>query len=179
MSEIADTIDISTASQAATDPGVLSPDVGMTLLTWVTFFLLLAILNKFAWKPILNRLDQRAEEIKKSLENADRIKEELAAIHQKQAQLIKEAETRAHEIIDQSRKAAVEAANVIRHKAKEETKISLENALREIKDEKEKAQAFLREESARIAVSLAGKLLEQNLDDEKNRRFINQMIKEI
>lgn len=164
---------------SAQDSGFLSPDASMVLLTWITFFLLLAILHKFAWKPILANLDAREERIRRSLEEADKVKEDLQRINQTRDQVLGEAEVRAKEILDQSRKAAAEAAKIIQHKAREEGQILLENARREIQEEKEKAQADLRQESAHIAIRLAGKLLEENLDNEKNRRLINEYIKEI
>ena len=76
-------------------------------------------------------------------------------------------------------KSIAEMAKGIHEKAKEEAHILLQNAKREIKDEVEKAQADLRAESARIAVALAGKLIEKNLDDEKNRKLVDEFIKEI
>lgn len=161
------------------EKGFFSPDMNMVLLTWVTFFLLLAVLYKYAWKPILNILDTREESIRKSLEDVDRIKNELENLDSKCAQLIAEAESKATEIIDQSRKAAKEAANIIENKAREEAQISLENAIRDIKDETQKAQMQLREESTQIAVGLASKLIEENMSTEKNRSLINRFIKNI
>jgi len=159
--------------------GFFSPDMNMVLLTWVTFFLLLAVLYKFAWKPILNILDVREESIRKSLEDVDRIKNELERLDAKCSQLIAEAESKATEVIDQSRKAAKEAANIIENKAREEAQISLENALRDIKEETQKARMKLREESAQIAVGLASKLIEENMNAGKNRLLISKFIKEI
>ena len=159
--------------------GFMSPEMNLLILTWVTFIVVLLILHKFAWKPILKGLEEREKMIRLSVDEADRIKEELAKIEEKRKDIIREAEIKSREIIDQSRKAAVEAAKVIQQKAREETKIFTLNAQRELKDAVEKAQADLREESARIAVELAGKLIEENLDTEKNRKLINQFIKEV
>ena len=159
--------------------GFFSPDMNMVLLTWVTFFLLLAVLYKYAWKPILSLLDEREESVRKSLEDVDRIKNELESLDTKCSQLIADADHKAAEVIDQSRKAAKEAANIIQNKAREEAQISLENALRDIKEETQKAQMKLRQESAQIAVGLASKLIEENLNADKNRSLINRFIKEI
>ncbi len=158
---------------------LLNPELNIIILTWVSFFLLLFILRKFAWKPILAGLDKREETIRKSLEEADRIKEELREINQKREQLIREAEDKSKEIIDQGRKAAIEAAHIIEHKAKEESQIMLENAERQIKDVAAQAQFELRKMSADIAVELAGRLIEENLDSEKNRKLVNDLIKHV
>lgn len=162
-----------------TKKDLFSPDLTLVILTWVTFLSLLAILYKFAWKPILAGLDKREETIRKSLEEADRIKEELREINQKREQLIREAEDKSKEIIDEGRKAAIEAAHIIEHKAKEESQIMLENAERQIKDVTEEAQFELRKMSADIAVELAGRLIEENLDSEKNRKLVNELIKHV
>ena len=157
----------------------LSPDTNMLILTWITFFLLLIVLYKFAWKPILLALDKREENIRKSVEEAERIKAELAKMDETRHQMLVEIEAKSKAILDQSRKGAVEAAKIIQEKAKEETRILLENARREVKEEVERAQANLREESAEIAIRLAGKLIEKNLDDEQNKKLIDEFIREI
>ena len=158
---------------------LMSPEVTLFILTWSVFVALLVILHKFAWKPILAALQAREDEIRRAVEIAEKAKQELAKVDEQRIKILAEANAQAKEFIQNSRKGAVEAAKVIQQKAKEETQILLENATREIRDEKLKVQAQLREESARVAVALAGKLIEANLDDERNRKLISQLIKEI
>jgi len=110
------TVDLHAVSPAEVESSLLSPDASMLVLTWVTFFLLLAVLYKFAWKPILAALDTREESIRKSLEDAERIKGEVERLNETRAQMMAESEERAKDIIDQSRKAATEAAKVIEGK---------------------------------------------------------------
>ena len=167
------------AAAAHHDAGIMSPDVTMIVLTWVAFISLLIILHKFAWKPIFALLDAREEKIRKAVEDAEKAKETLAHIEQTREQILTEAHRKAKDIVDQSQKAAVEAAKVIQQKTREEAQIVFENARREIKEEAERAQAALREESAKVAIILAGKLLEENLDDDKNRKLVNELIKKI
>ncbi len=159
--------------------GFLSPDVSMLILTWVTFFLLLIVLYKLAWKPILSALDAREKSIRDAVGEAEKIRQELLKIDEVRKRSLKDAEEKSKEIIVQARNGAVEAARIIHEKSKEEAQILLENARREIKNEVEKAQADLRQESAQIAVLLAGKLIEKNLDDEKNRKLIDELIRDI
>lgn len=158
---------------------LLNPELSVVILTWISFFLLLFILYKFAWHPILISLEKREETIRQSLENADRLKNELAKIEQVCLEEIVKAENKGKEIVEQSRKAAIELAQIIQNKTKEEIQILLENTQREIKAEQEKVLHFLRQESAHIAVTLAGKLIEENLDTEKNRKLVNRLIKQI
>ena len=180
MAEMTATTQSVTSTEAhSKEIGFMSPEMNLLVLTWVTFIIVVLILHKFAWKPILKGLDEREKMIRMSVDEADRIKLELTKIEEKRIEIIREAEIKSRDIIDQSRKAAVEATKVIQQKAREETKIFMQNAQRELKDTVEKAQADLREESARIAVNLASKLIEENLDTEKNKKLINQFIKDI
>ena len=164
--------------QAAGDGEVnlMDPSKDMVLWTWVTFGLLLMILYKFAWNPILSGLDKREKDIRDSVENAAKIKEELAKVEGSREKLIKEADDKAKEIVSTARKAAVEASRVIEEKAKEGAKIMLENAHREINAAQEKAEASLRKDSADFAIAVAEKLIGENLDSEKNRQLTDRLI---
>ena len=164
---------------AEVESDLLSPDTRMLVLTWVTFILLLLVLYKFAWKPILKALDEREALIRKAVDDAEKAREELARVHATRHELIAEAQRTAKEVVHEARQAAAEASHVIERKAKEEAQILLENALRDIRGETEKAQIILRKESAAIAVALAGKLIEKNLDDADNRKLVNEFIERI
>lgn len=166
-------------SSAAHDAGIMSPDMTMLVLTWVAFISLLVILHKFAWKPILAALDAREESIRKSVEEAQRIKTELAKIEDSRLTILREAENKSRQMIEDSRKAAVEAARVIQEKAREEAKILTENSLREIGAERDRAQAQLKQLSAQIAVGLAQKILEENINEQKNNKLIDEYLKQI
>ena len=174
-----ESIELQAVPPSEVEVNLLNPDLGMLLLTWVVFFLLLGILYKFAWKPILVALDAREQSIRKSVDDVERIKREVEAIEQTRKQLINAAHTESKEIIDRSRNAARDAANIIEQKARETAKISLENALRDIREETQKAQAQLRREGAHIAIELASKLIEENMDTERNQKTVNRLIKEI
>jgi len=169
----------SSAESTHSDSGIMSPEITLVVLTWVTFFLLLAVLKKFAWGPILSGLDAREESIRKSIEDAERIQQEMAKMDETRNKILDDAKTSAKEILDQSRAASKEEARIIHNKAKEETKILAENAQREIREELERARVQLRTESAQIAIDLAGKILEKNLNTDANRKLANRFIKEI
>lgn len=172
-------IELQLASPAEVEASLLNPDVSMVVLTWVTFLVLSVVLYKFAWNPILKALDAREALLRRSVAEADRIKEELARIHETRQQFIREAEKKSREIISEARKAATLASAGIQRKAGEEANILLANARRDIREETEKARIILREESAQLAVDLAAKLIEKNLDTDANRKFIHKLIAEV
>ena len=106
----------------------------MVIWTWVLFVLLALVLYKFAFKPILQGLDEREAKIRKGVEDAEEARQKLEQIEARRESIIEEAEERAKTLIEDGRTAAKEAARVIEDKAKEEAKIMLENARREIRD---------------------------------------------
>lgn len=159
--------------------GLLTPEALMVILTWVTFFALLFILQKFAWKPILEGLKKREDYIRKSLQDADKIKEQLAQVETAKLKIIDEAKDKANTIIEQSRKTGNELAVQIEQKAKKNAEEIIINAHQEIQGERESVRQALKKESAQTAVILAGKILKENLDTQKNRDLINQAIKDI
>jgi F-type H+-transporting ATPase subunit b len=159
--------------------GILSPDNTLLSLTWLTFFALLFILHKFAWKPILAGLKQREDYIRKSLEDADKVKVQLDEVEASKGKILDDAKLRANAIIEQSRKMANELAGQIEKRAKQNAEGIISSARQEIEGERERVRNALKKESAQTAVSLAEKILKENLDTEKNRNLINQAMKDM
>jgi F-type H+-transporting ATPase subunit b len=168
-----------TANAASSGSNILAPDVLMVVLTWVTFFILFAILKKYAWLPILAALKKREDYIRGSLAEADKVKADVAQAQESKNKIIAEARMTAQTIIDEARKKAVDVAHGIEDRAKKQAQDAVETAHQEIAGERERARAALRKESADIAVNLASKLLKENLDKAKSDRLIEQYIKEI
>lgn len=152
---------------------------GMVIWTWVLFAITLLALYKIAWKPILSALDKREEEIQESMDNAEKLREEIDGLEAFKADEIGKAEDEAKAIIESGRKAAHEQAKVIEEKAHDAAQILTENANRDIETSRASAEERLRIESARWARELAGKLIDANLDDEKNRALTDKLIQEL
>ena len=161
------------------DVNLVEVNEKMVFWTWLTFGILLIILYFSAWKPILSALDKREKDIKDSVENAVKIQKELEKVEANREKIIREADEKAKDIVSSARKAAVEASKVIEDKAREEAKILLANANREIKAAREKAIASLRQDSATLAIELAEKLIGANLDSEKNKELTDRLIGKI
>ena len=160
-------------------PGILSPDVTLVILTWVSFFSRLVILHRLAWKPILAGLKEREDYIRKSLDDADKIKAQLAEVEAAKGKILDEAKEKASAIIEQSRKMGSELAGQIEQRAKKNAEEIISSAHQEIEGERERVRNALKKESAQTAVSLAEKILKENLNTEKNRNLINQAIKDV
>ena len=116
-------------------PGILSPDITLVILTWISFFALLVILHQFAWKPILAGLKQREDYIRKSLDDADKINKQLAEVEAAKGKILDEAKEKANAIIEQSRKMGNELASQIEQRAKKNAEEIINSAHQEIEGE--------------------------------------------
>ncbi len=158
---------------------ILTPDVTMVFLTWLTFFLLLFILKKFAWKPILDGLQQREDHIRKSLKEADEAKRQLQEVHVEKVRILDEARQKAQVIVEDSRRSAAELAKQSDQKAKANARQIVESAHQQTEGERERVLHQLRQESAAVAVALASKIIKENMDNDKNHRLVQEALKEI
>jgi F-type H+-transporting ATPase subunit b len=156
-------------------------DVSGEMFIWTlgTFAVMAFILGKFAWKPILAGLDQREQDIRQSVDNAEKVRAELSAIDGQRREIIGQADAQAKDIVSRARRAGVESERAFEEKAREEAAILMENAEREIRSVREKAAADLRKDSVDAAIALAGKLIGENLDDQKNRQLTDRLINEL
>jgi len=165
---------------AGTEHAATSPVSGAMFFWFLTIFAVAAyILKKFAWGPILDGLDKREEEIEQSLDNADHLQRELAALDTTVKTKLDETEDEVRGMIDSGRDSAREAGKVIEAKAREEAQILRENANRDIASAQGKAENTLRASSAELAVEMASKLLRQKMDVKGRKELADQLIAEM
>lgn len=176
---VADTHATVAVEEAHHEPSPMDVSPKMMGWTWLTFGIVALVLYKLAWKPILQGLDDREEKIRKSIEDAEKIQQSMNELDAKRQEQIAEADSKAKKIVVDARKAAVEAAGVIEAKARSQAEIMSENAAREIKSAQEKAQVALREEAAELAVSLASKILHEELNAERQKALTAELIKDL
>lgn len=159
--------------------GLLSVNSGLAFWTTLTFILLLIILGRFAWKPILMALKQREEAIKESLEQAQKAKDEAKKIlDENQASLLK-AEEEGKKIIEQSRAYAQTLKDQMINDSKAQAQKLIDEAAAEIERKKNAAFEDLKNQVAQIAVNAAEKILKENLDKDKNQKLVDKYINEI
>ncbi len=158
---------------------ILTPDVTMVILTWLTFFVLLFILKKFAWRPILDSLQQREDYIRQSLKEADEAKRQLQEVQAEKERILEEARQKSQTIVEDSRRSAAELARQSDQKAKANARQIVESAHQQTEGERERVRRQLRQESAAVAVTLASKIIKENMDNDKNRRLVQEALKEI
>lgn len=157
-------------------PDIFAPDVVMLVLTWVTFFSLLAILKKFAWKPILDNLQKREDYIRQSLEDADQAKAQLLNVEGQKKAILEEAKGQAAQIISDARLTATEVGRSIESNAKKHAESILQSANAQIQGERQKVTQELKREAIDTAIFLAEKVLKENLDMDKNRKLMQEAV---
>ena len=161
------------------DNPLLRPDPGLFIWTIITFLVLLTLLAKFAWGPLLQALESRQELIRKSLDDAQEAKRELERIGQQSAQILKESRVQAEAIISQSRSDAERLREEMRQKAKAEAETIVRNAERQIQLETGRALQQIRHEAADLSVLIASKLIQRNLSKEDNERLIEDALRQV
>jgi len=166
-------------ANAAEDLAFFKPDVALIILTWVAFVILLIILRKYAWNPILEGLDKRERDIRQAVEEADEVRLKLQKIGQTRDNILTAARSDAQLMIEEARQAAREAGKGIEKQARTRAQIIAENAERDAKDATNQAYAQLKKQSADMIVGLASRLVRDNMNDEKNKRLVNELLKDI
>jgi F-type H+-transporting ATPase subunit b len=154
-------------------------NVGLTIWTIVIFLLLVLILGKFAWGPILSSAKAREDRIQQALdEAAQRQAEAVALLEQHRAQLA-DARRQAQEIVNEGKTAGERVRRDIEEKARTEGQSLLERAKSEIEREKESALDQIRKESVDLALAAAARLMNEKLDPEKDRRLVVSYLDEV
>jgi F-type H+-transporting ATPase subunit b len=161
------------------DNPLVQPDPGLFIWTILTFLILLGLLAKFAWGPLLKALDERQATIQKSLDDADQAQQELASLQEKSAQLLAQARAEGQSIVAQSRAAAEVVREDLHQKAKAESAAMVKAAERQIQQETARAVEQIRHEVVDLSLSVASKLIKKNLTAEDNDALIQDSLNQI
>ncbi|PKL81947.1 MAG: ATP synthase F0 subunit B [Ignavibacteriae bacterium HGW-Ignavibacteriae-3] len=157
----------------------LDVNPGVILWTVVTFVLLLLILKKIAWKPILNSLNERENFIKDSLEKAEKAQKDAEKLIAENKVNLSKADEEAQKIIDQSRELAEKLKTQILDESKLQAKKMILDATNEIERKNTEAFNKLKEQVADIAVDAAEKILRETLDKEKQVKLVNKYLDDL
>jgi F-type H+-transporting ATPase subunit b len=161
------------------DNPLLRPDPGLFIWTIITFLVLLTLLAKFAWGPLLRALESRQESIRKSLDDALQAKQELERLQQESVQIIRQARLDAEAVISQSRSDGDRLREEIKQKARAEADHILKSAERQIQLETSRALQQIRHEAVDLSVQIASKILQRNISKEDNERLIDDAVKQL
>jgi F-type H+-transporting ATPase subunit b len=159
---------------------LLLPDSGLLIYQVVGFVILLFVLGKFAWKPILSGLKEREQTIESALLSAEQAKNEMQALQADNQKLLAEARAERDSLL----KDAIAVANSIKEDAREETsKITarmIEDAKAAIEAEKKAALTDVKNQVAMLSLEITEKLLRKQLADQKGQReLIDSYVKDL
>jgi F-type H+-transporting ATPase subunit b len=158
---------------------LLRPDPGLFIWTIITFLVLVTVLAKFAWRPLLEALESRQESIRKSLDDAKQAKQELERLQHESAEIIRQGRIEADAIITRSRADAERLREEMRGKARAEAEGIVKNAERQIQLETGRALQQIRREAVDLSVMIASKLIQRNLTKEDNEKLIEDALKQV
>jgi len=161
------------------DNPLVQPDPGLFLWTILTFVVLLVLLAKFAWKPLLAMLDRREEMIRQSLDDAEKAKQELQRLQQESKEILSNARVEAQSILAKSRSEAEKLKGEIRQEAKVQADSILRDAEKQIQVETEKAITVIKNEVVDLSLLVASKLIKKNLSKEDNQSLIEESLKQV
>lgn len=159
---------------AATD-GLNTGDI---LFQLVMFLILMALLKKFAWGPLMGIMKQREDHIASEINSAEESRQEAKKLLEEQRSLLKEARTEAQGLIENAKKQAEVQRDEIIVTARSEAERIKESAKLEIEQQKEQAVSAIREQVASLSVLIASKVIEKELSAEDQEKLINEYIQE-
>ncbi len=159
---------------------LVNPGIGLIFYMTVTFLLLLFILGKFAWKPILNMLKEREDKISDSLALAKQTQEEMKRLKSDNELLLKAAKDERDNIIKDANKMKESIISDARAKAQSEADKIVESARENINNEKMAAIIELKNQIAELSIMVAEKVISRELSDKaKQKEIIESELKNI
>jgi len=170
------------AQEHAAEAAALSPfagNVGNAIWTLAIFLLVVAILGKFAWGPVLALLQEREKFIHKSLSDAKRDREEAEARLKEYAAKIQTARVEAAAILEEARRDSERLREDLKQRARTEAEGMIQNAERQISLQTQRAIQEIRREAVDLSVAIASKIIQRNLTKEDNQRLIDEAIRQV
>jgi F-type H+-transporting ATPase subunit b len=158
---------------------LVRPDPGLYIWTIVTFLILLGLLARYAWRPLLDALEQREQAIKKSLDDARQAKEELAKVQVESQRILAEARAEAGAIVSRTRADAARFGDEMKAKARTDAEALVKHAERQIEMQTARAVETIRHEAVDLSIAIAAKILRRDISKEDNERLIEDTLKEM
>jgi F-type H+-transporting ATPase subunit b len=158
---------------------MLDINPGLIIWTSVTFLLLVFVLSKVAWKPLVQALQDRETSIATALQKAEEARKESQRLLEENTKVLAAANAETSRILKEGRELAEQMKNEIVAKAHTQAKAEVERAKEEIQREKESALTEMRGEIADMAIAAAEKLLDESLDASKQKKMIDKVIQQL
>jgi F-type H+-transporting ATPase subunit b len=156
--------------------GLTDINVALVLWTTITFLLLLVVLRKFAWGPILEMIDTREKTIADALESARRERAEAEKAAAEMHEALEKARADASELIRKNHAEVAAAKAELMAEARKQSEDMLTQARQTIEEERRAAVAELRSQVVDLAIEAAGRLLQTQMDEKKQRQLVEEYL---
>jgi F-type H+-transporting ATPase subunit b len=157
---------------------LVTPEIGLIFWTTIVFLLLLIVLKKYAWKPILASVDERNKSIEDALKAADKAKKEMLALNTDNERILIQAKKERDALLKEGREIKDNIIAEAKDKAKTEADKILITAKEQINNEKMKAITELKNQVAEISIDIAENILKSELSDKnKQKELIEEALK--
>lgn len=150
--------------------------LGHTLMTVISFIVLLLIIRKVAWEPLLNILEERSKKIQDDITKAENEKTESTQANQLAQEELRKAKAQASQIILQAKKQSVLIQDSMLNEAKAEVERLHETSKREIELERRRIMHEMRDEITSISIEMAEKVLNREIKEADHRRLVDDFI---
>jgi F-type H+-transporting ATPase subunit b len=156
-------------------------DINPGLMVWTvaTFVVLLFVLSKFAWKPLLQSLKDREDTIRRALEMAEKARADAAELLKQNERNLAKAEEEYRKIIREGKAFSEKLKEEIVAKAHQQAQREIQQAKEEIQRDVDAAKQQLRAEVADLAVLAAGKILDETMDAQKHKKIVDNFLNQL
>ncbi len=159
---------------------LLIPEVGLVVFQTIAFLLLMFLLSKFAWKPVLAAIKEREQSIDEALNKAELAKQEMARLTSQNEELMKQARIERDEILKEAKILKDSIVNEAKTSAQTEGAKLIEKARIEIENQKKAALAELKGQVSTLSLDIAERVLRSQLDDKaKQQDLVASLLKNV
>ena len=158
---------------------MLQLDPGMIIWTWITFIVLVAVLYKIAWKPLVAMIEAREKAIEEGLMKAEKAKVDAETLLAEQKEKMAKTQEEIRAILADSKKLAESTRAEIVKEAKQEASSIIERGKKDIDRERQDAITKMKKDISDLIVNAASKLIGANLDEKKHRELIEDSIRKL
>lgn len=156
-------------------------DVNFALSFWtaITFLILIVVLGKFAWKPILQMMETREKNIAEAIESAKKERAAAEAAAKEMQAALERAREESAQLLRKNQAEVAAAKAQLMAAAKKESEDLLQAARKTIEEEKRQALAELRSQAVDIAIEAAGRLVQMNMDEKKQKQLVEEYLAQL
>jgi len=159
---------------------LVTPEPGLVVWTALSFLILLYILGKYAWKPILAAVAEREQSINAALSKAEAVREEMARLTTENDALLKQARAERDAILSEATRVKNQIISDAKDAAHKEGARQIELARQEINNQKRIAMADVKNQVAALSLEIAEKVLRKQFEDSKKQdELVKDLLKEV